>query len=760
MSASGTAMRLLIVDDEPAVRSIVARSLAEHGVTVAEAGTAAEAMTALHHGGFDVAILDLTLPDGYGLDLLRAVRELDAATHVIILSGAGTEGDRVRALDLGADDYVVKPFFARELVARVVAVRRRRDVANASTLTYGSVTIDLAARQAALDGEPLGLTAKEFDLLAFLAVRPGQAFSRDELLRGVWQSAADWQQASTVTEHIRRLRAKLEPDRRVAGMIQTVRGVGYRFDPSMAAPRDSGSSGWSSLIVVDGVIVSADAAAVVLAGVTSEAALLGMKAVDLVAPGSVTAARLRGEAVVSGRPLRSQLITMLRADGGEAFVEVSSSAAEWQGKPARRIDVRPSPDASAQLRHLVTGVFGDVSDAVIVTDPGLHVRSWNPSAERMYGWAEDEVLGRHLADLIPFVGPGDDLVEAIETLEATGRWFGEARQTAKDGSTVVVSASTTVIKDDSGEAVLVISVNRPVAPAGADPSPASPDEADIRRGVECGEFDVHYQPVVALEGGRLTAVEALVRWNHPDRGILAPAAFIDLAERSGLIVDIGRAVIDKACGQAAAWRREGLDLEVAVNLSSGQLADESLFDDITKALAVSGLEPHALWLEVTETVLVEDLNEAAALLDRLAALGIRIAIDDFGTGWASLTYLKQFPVHALKIDVSFVDGVDHDPQDAAIARSILSLGEELGLMVVAEGVETVAQQRSLQDLGCLLGQGYLYGKPTPAAAVPVDRARRAGAGPPAAPPHNSSTTSVVCRGTAADDERTTTRARS
>ena len=193
---------------------------------------------------------------------------------------------------------------------------------------------------------------------------------------------------------------------------------------------------------------------------------------------------------------------------------------------------------------------------------------------------------------------------------------------------------------------------------------------------------------------------------------------------AALIVELGRIVFDKACRQTAEWREAGLDLEVAVNLSSKQLADAALFDDITTTLAASELDPHALTLEVTETALVEDVDLAAEALLRLTGLGIRVAIDDFGTGWASLTYLKQFPVHALKIDKIFVDGVDHDPQDAAIARSILSLGRELDLQVVAEGVETFAQQTALRALGCSIAQGYLYGAPTLAPAVPTQWAKR------------------------------------
>jgi EAL domain-containing protein (putative c-di-GMP-specific phosphodiesterase class I) len=183
-------------------------------------------------------------------------------------------------------------------------------------------------------------------------------------------------------------------------------------------------------------------------------------------------------------------------------------------------------------------------------------------------------------------------------------------------------------------------------------------------------------------------------------------------------------VLDQACRQAAEWRRGGNDLGVAVNLSTKQFADAALFGNITEMLGASGLDPHALWLEVTETALVEDLDQATDLLESLAALGIGITIDDFGTGWASLTYLKLFPVHALKIDQSFVAGIDHNPQDAAIARSIVSLGNELDMIVVAEGIETLAQQAALQAVGCSIGQGFLYGKPSPPAEIAVERAKR------------------------------------
>jgi EAL domain-containing protein (putative c-di-GMP-specific phosphodiesterase class I) len=246
------------------------------------------------------------------------------------------------------------------------------------------------------------------------------------------------------------------------------------------------------------------------------------------------------------------------------------------------------------------------------------------------------------------------------------------------------------------------------------------DEAEIRRALDEDEFEVHYQPVVELEDHRIVSVEALVRWKHPERGLLAPSAFIDAAERTGLILELGASVLDRACRQCAEWRAGGADIDLAVNLSTKELADPGLFDRVAATLDASKLDPGALWLEVTETSLVEDVDQASALLHRLVSLGIRTAIDDFGTGWASLTYLRQFPVHALKVDRTFVSGIDRNPNDVAIARSIVLLGAELGLAVVAEGIETTTQERSMRHLGCRMGQGFLYGRPTPAHAVPLD----------------------------------------
>jgi EAL domain-containing protein (putative c-di-GMP-specific phosphodiesterase class I) len=221
---------------------------------------------------------------------------------------------------------------------------------------------------------------------------------------------------------------------------------------------------------------------------------------------------------------------------------------------------------------------------------------------------------------------------------------------------------------------------------------------------------VHYQPEVLLENGRIVGLEALVRWRHPERGLLGPATFIPLAEETGMISDIGRFVLAEACRQMGEWsiRAPGLALTLRVNVSGRQLSQPALLRDITIALAESGLAPDRLCLEITETALMTDIDTTIRMLRLIRELGVRLAIDDFGTGYSSLGYLERFPVDALKIDRSFVAGLGTDPKSAAIVRTLVSLAHVLDLDVVAEGVETDAQIEMLRSLGCERAQGFRF----------------------------------------------------
>jgi Amt family ammonium transporter len=242
-------------------------------------------------------------------------------------------------------------------------------------------------------------------------------------------------------------------------------------------------------------------------------------------------------------------------------------------------------------------------------------------------------------------------------------------------------------------------------------------QADLKRALARGELVLHYQPIVDLETGEIHGTEALVRWQHPTRGLVMPMSFIPIAEETGMIVPLGVWVLGEACRQAVAWRASvpgASGLTMNVNLSTRQLLEPDLVPRVAEVLRESGLDPAALMLEMTEGSLMQDLGQTAAKLGALKDLGIGLALDDFGTGSSSLGHLRQFPIDVLKIDKSFVDGVVHEDSDAAVlVRAIVELARTLRLGSVAEGIESPEQVTALRRANCTRGQGYLFGKPVP-----------------------------------------------
>ena len=245
-------------------------------------------------------------------------------------------------------------------------------------------------------------------------------------------------------------------------------------------------------------------------------------------------------------------------------------------------------------------------------------------------------------------------------------------------------------------------------------------EAELRRAVERGEFRLYYQPIVSLESGDLAAFEGLVRWQHPGRGLLAPDEFLPLAEETGLILPLGRWVLREGCRQMRAWRDEGRGKvlpTMSMNLSGRQLSEGDFVAEMGRTLREEGLEGQEVDLEVTESVIMQDADSTRGCLAALRALDMGVSIDDFGTGQSSLSHLDRLPVDTLKIDRSFLSGVGRGLHRGEIVRTIVTLGHDLGLAVIAEGIETAAQLGELQEMGCDQGQGFLFSRPVDAAAA-------------------------------------------
>jgi len=394
-----------------------------------------------------------------------------------------------------------------------------------------------------------------------------------------------------------------------------------------------------------------------------------------------------------------------------------------------------------RARHEVTVMFLDLDRFKLINDSLGHDvgdQVLRAVAERLSGaMRSSDTLARFGGDeftiLCEDVGNDSDALEVAERLVAS-----MGQPLSLESGEVFVSLSVGIALSRAAESAALVLRNADIAMYRAKARGPSRIEIyrdddernvvsrlrtsnELHRAIERDELELHYQPFVDLKTETLVGMEALVRWQHPTRGLLLPQEFIPLAEDSGMIVALGEWIVNEACRQTVEWfelrRGSGLDnnrLNMSVNVSAVQLADTRFPTQVAEAIASSGIDPDRLWLEITESALMTDADEAVLVLQEFRKLGIHVEIDDFGTGYSSLSYLQRFPVECLKIDRSFVNDLDKRSDNAAIVRAIIGLGESLGLSIIAEGVERQAQAERLKVLGCTLAQGYLYSRPLPA----------------------------------------------
>lgn len=698
---SGVPLRVLLAEDDPDDAALIERALRQSGydaalLRVQDRSAFEEALDA---GPWDLVLTDHAMPRFCSTDVLRILASRGAATPCVIVSGRIGEEAAVEALRAGAADYVGKD----RLQQLATVVPRALRAAG-----------EQQARQAAEDA----LRASEERYA--LAV----AGAND----GIW----DW-------------------DLRAGSAFVSPRWQAMLGDP------EARLDDWLARVHPDDVGPVRSALAAHLAGGTPQ---LETEHRVRHADGSDRWVLVRGLAVrdADGYPTRiaGSMTDITRHKETEAALSHGALHDALTGLPNRALFLDRL--AHALVRPAAEGEPGSVAVLFIDLD---RFKLVNDSL----GHAVGDALVVRVARIIEgALRPGDTVArlggdEFVMLLEGV-RDASEATRVAQR----LQDALAEPVEVDGRELYTTASIGIALAPAGSGANPSaprlSPDdllrdadtamyrakalgkarhvvfddamheravallgmETDLRRALDRDELRVWYQPVVSLHDGHLCGFEALVRWEHPTRGVVSPAQFVPLAEETGLIVPIGRWVLKEACRQLRDWQAHAPGLSVSVNVSGRQFAQADLATDVESALATAGLDPQSLHVEITETVLMDNPVAAAETLQRLRALRVRVSLDDFGTGYSSLGYLHRFPVDTLKVDKSFVDRVE---SDAPIVGTIAALAGHLGMEVIAEGVETQAQAELLASLHCDAAQGWLFGRPVPAADAGV-LVRRAG----------------------------------
>ena len=679
-------LRLLVIEDSTSDGELV-MALLESELPHAEVCVVAsleDALRRLEEASYDAAFADLCLPDADGQAVVYAVRAAHPETALLVLTGRLDEELALWALAEGAQDYLIKgqhdgPHLATALLHALQRQRTKQeahrylelargllDALEAPTCAVGSDSTILAVNAAwrgftaANGGDPEGCGEGQSYLLA-CTQRPR-----------VRTDPADALIASAVAE----------------GLRSVLDGSLDRFQHEY--PCDSPSEKrWFTVRIAPAEIDGARGAVISHVDITAmhhvqqelSHQALHDSLTDL--PNRVLLADRLGQALADAKRRGSKV--------GVGFLDLDHF---------KRIN--------DSLGHPV----GDVLLAQVAQRLSSQLRA-------------GDTLARYAGDEFVVVWP--DLIASDQEVVALSDRLMEALREPFDvgGISVTIAASVGIIVGDATQTVedLLLAADAAMYDAkrhgrgrvrvfsnelrrGAQERMAT--EIGLRAALTKSELVLHYQPVIDLGTGRPVAVEALVRWQHPERGLLLPAEFISVAEFSGLIIPLGRWVLAQACRDAMDFTGPASGLDVAVNLSVRQLTQPDVLADVRRALASSQLDPQRLILEVTESAIMEDEEAAAVVLEELSRLGVRIAIDDFGTGYSSLLYVRRYPVSALKLDRAFVDGIDTNPDDEAICSSVVGLARAVGALSIAEGVETAEQHAGLRALGCEQAQGFLW----------------------------------------------------
>jgi diguanylate cyclase (GGDEF)-like protein/PAS domain S-box-containing protein len=666
---------LLLVDDNEANRDMLSRRLQRHGFDVVTAVDGNHALELVDAREFALVLLDIEMPRLSGLDVLRVIRQRRSASElpIIMVTARQESADIVEALNAGANDYVTKPVDLPVALARIHAqlARRRAEAA----LRESEERYALALR-GANDGlwdwnlrtdevffsdrwkQMLGLTN---DIVAGIP---------DEWFQRVHSDDVD-RLRTVVAAHLEGLAPHFESEHRVLHADGTyrwmlARGVAVR-DATGRAHRMAGSL----TDITEGKVSDP------LTGLPNRVLFLDRLGQSM--------ERAKRHACVSAVLFvdldRFKLVNdSLGHEAGDRFLAAIANRLE---RSVRTVDTV----ARVNSEVTVARIGGD--EFTILLENVRHASDAVRVAERI-----QECLKR------PFELDGRQLFTSASIGIATSETgYSDAQDLLRDADTAMYRAKA--LGKARCEVFDVRMREAAIARLAV--------ETDLRRAIEQNEFELHYQPIISLATGRLAGFEALVRWRHPQRGLVSPQDFIGIAEETGLIVPLGTWVLNRACTQMSEWYRahpSSAGLTIHVNLSARQFVHPDLVTEIAGILRATGLPASSLNLEITESAVIENPDSVIGVLEALKALGLRISIDDFGTGHSSLSYLHRFPIDALKIDRSFVSAMTIE--QSSIIQAIVALAQALRLEVIAEGIETVDQLSRLSQLGSDGGQGYLF----------------------------------------------------
>jgi diguanylate cyclase (GGDEF)-like protein/PAS domain S-box-containing protein len=673
--------RLLIVDDNEMNRDMLARRLARKGYEIAVTQSAHDLLQRVKLDATDLVLLDIEMPEVSGLDALKTLREAYSAIElpIIMVTAKNQSEDIVRALDLGANDYLTKPIDFPVALARIgtqLSHKRAQEALKESEERYA-----LAAR-----GSNDGLW--DWNLSANVV-----HFSPR------WKAMLGYQEAQ-VGDHPEEWFERIhDADReRVKEEIAAhQKGLTPHFESEHRVLHKDGSFRW---MLSRGVAVH-DTSGNPLRMAGSQTDITEGKVSDPLTglPNRLLFIDRVGRLVKHMKRRKDHLFAVLFLDL-DGFKMINDSMGHLIGDQlllgvAHRLEkCLRSTDTVARLGETFTvaRLGGDEFTVLLddIKDPGDAKRA----ADRMM---------KALAS--PFILGGKEVFTSVSIgIALSTSAYEQPEEMLRDADTAMYRAKALgKARYEVFDADMRASVMARLQL-----------ETDLHRALERGELRNFYQPIVALASGEIAGFEALLRWQHPTRGLLGPIEFIPVAEETGLIRELGWWNLRKACQQISEWRAGSIahrHLSISVNLSAKQFLQPKLVEDIRNLLHELALPPEALKLEITESTVMADPSAAIEMLQQIKSLGIRLAIDDFGTGYSSLSYLHRFPLDTLKIDRSFISSMGDDGEGMEIARTILPMANNLRLDVVAEGVETLQQVAMLKKLQCKYGQGYYFSRP-------------------------------------------------